>query len=99
MLNTIDYQTNTMTEWDHLQQPMHGVGIQADALRLLAALDEGWQIQEAASYLAHGNNAEGLGYLLTLYHPRRGQTLEFNVTHSPDIDALLAFENVTGIYQ
>ncbi len=98
MINTINYETNTYTQWEQLQQPLHGNGNQADTLRLLAALDEGWQIQEAASYLAHGSNAEGLGYLLTLYHPKRGQTRECSVTHNADIDALLAFENVTGLY-
>ena len=99
MLNTFNYQSNTFTAWDQMQQPIHGAGNQPDTLRLLAALDEGWQIQEAASYLAHGSNAEGLGYLLTLYHPKRSQTRECAVSNSPDIDALLAFENVTGFYQ
>ena len=98
MLTTTKTQNNIFTDWDHLQQPVHGAQHQADTLRLLAALDEGWQIQEAANYLAHGTNAEGLGYLLTLYHPKRGQTRECSVSQSADMDALLTFENVTGIF-
>jgi hypothetical protein len=94
MLITIENQTNNTNLWDRLQQPVHGSSHQADTLCLLAALDEGWQIQESASYLAHGNNAEGRGYLLTLYHPKRRLTHEWNVASSSDMDALLAFEGV-----
>ena len=82
--------------WDRLQQPVHGASQQADTLRLLAALDEGWQIQEAAQYLAHGSNAEGSGYLLTLYNPKRRLTREWNAARSEDLDAILAFEGVPG---
>ena len=97
MLNTINYQTNIFNKWDFMQQPVHGDKHQADTLRLLAALDEGWQIQEVANYLARGSNAEGLGYLITLYHSKRGQTREWTVLQSSDMDALLAVENVPGV--
>ena len=80
--------------WERIQQPVHGSGHAADYLRLLAALDEGWQIIEAADLLAHGTNAEGRGYLLTLMHPRRLLTREWNVIRSPEIDLLLAHEHV-----
>ena len=96
MLITHDNQNNASNQWEHLQQPVHGNNQQADTLTLLAALDEGWQIQEAAKYLAHGKNAEGRGYLLTLYNPKRGQTHEWTVASSKDIDALLSFEGIPG---
>jgi hypothetical protein len=89
-------QTIITNHWDRLQQPVHGASQHADTLRLLAALDEGWQIQEAAKYLAHGRNAEGSGYLLTLYNPRRKLTREWNAARSADLDAILAFESVPG---
>jgi len=82
------------TRWEGLQQPVHGTGHAADYLRLLAALDEGWQIIEAANLLAHGTNAEGRGYLLTLMHPRRLLTREWSIIRSPEIDLLLAREHV-----
>jgi hypothetical protein len=96
LFTTQNDQTNTINRWELLQQPVHGTCQHADTLRLLAALDEGWQIQEAAIYLAHGSNAEGLGYLLTLYHPHLRLTREWNTVHSADLDALLAFEGVPG---
>ena len=97
MLDTNYTRTDSYNSWEQLQQPVHGASQQADTLRLLAALDEGWQIQEVANYLAHGLNAEGRGYLITLYHSQRMLTREWNVALSPSMDALLAFEGIPGI--
>lgn len=94
LINTVRTTKKPMTRWEGLQQPVHGSAHTADYLRLLAALDEGWQIAEAAELLAHGTNAEGRGYLLTLMHPRRRLTREWNVMRSPEIDRLLAYEAV-----
>ena len=94
MLNTLDQTLRTETRWEHIQQPIHGSAHAADYLRLLAALDEGWQIAEAADMLAHGANAEGRGYLLTLTHSRRLLTRQWSVMGSPDIDLLLTNEHV-----
>jgi hypothetical protein len=96
MLTKLNDQTETINRWERIQQPVHGTGQAADALRLLAALDEGWQIVESADYLAHGNNAEGRGYILTLLHPHRLLTREWSVARSPEIASLLAFEGVPG---
>jgi hypothetical protein len=82
------------TRWECLQQPVHGTPRAADYLRILAALDEGWQIVEAADMLAHGKNDEGRGYVLTLMHSRRMLTHEWNVMRSPEIDFLLSQEHV-----
>ena len=92
MLMKQNNQTQMPYNWESLQQPIHGTSKQSNSMRLLSALDEGWQIQEVASYLARGSNAEGLGYLLTLYHPKRRLTREVDVAQSPDIDALLSLE-------
>jgi hypothetical protein len=94
MLNTLSKTLQLGSRWDAIQQPVHGTAHMADHLRLLAALDEGWQIVEAAEMLAHGVNAEGRGYVLTLMHPRRFLTREWNVMRSPQMDALLAHEAV-----
>ncbi len=82
------------TRWEFLQQPVHGSPHAADYLRILAALDEGWQIVEAADILAQGSNAEGRGYVLTLMHSRRLLTREWNVMRSPEVDMLLRHEHV-----
>ena len=94
MLSIHNNQTKINNRWDHIQQPVHGVNQQADMLRLLAALDEGWQILEAANYLAHGTNAEDRGYLLTLFNPQRRLTRECNVKSSPSMDSLLHVQGV-----
>jgi hypothetical protein len=94
MLNTLNTTMQISARWDRIQQPVHGSAHSADYLRLLAALDEGWQIVEAAELLAHGSNAEGRGYLLTLMHSRRLLTREWSVARSPEIDQLLAHEHV-----
>jgi len=98
MLYTPNYLLENGLRWESLQQPVHGSGHSSDYLRLLAALDEGWQILEAADFLAHGKNAEGRGYLLTLTHPHRRLTREWDVARSPEMDALLAFESVPGFH-
>lgn len=92
MLNTMN--ATQATRWEFLQQPVHGSAHAADYLRILAALDEGWQIVEAADILAHGTNAEGRGYLLTLMHSRRLLTREWNVMRSSEVDMLLSHEHV-----
>jgi len=94
MLNILNATLQIGTRWDAIQQPIHGSAHTADHLRLLAALDEGWQIVEAADMLAHGKNAEGRGYLLVLMNPRRLLTCEWSVRRSPEVDALLAHELV-----
>ena len=94
MLETVNATLKIGTRWEGLQQPVHGSAHAADYLRLLAALDEGWQIVEAAEILAHGSNDEGRGYLLTLVHSRRLLTREWNVMRTPELDALLVHEIV-----
>lgn len=96
MLNTSNMLSETVYRWESLQQPIHGSGYPADYLRLLAALDEGWQIMNATEYLAQGNNTGGCAYLLVLTHPGRPLTREWDVMHSPEVEALLVFEDVPG---
>jgi hypothetical protein len=92
MLNTLNATTQIGTRWDCIQQPVHGSTHAADYLRLLAALDEGWQIVKTADLLAHGANAEGRGYLLTLMNSHRFLTREWSVARNPEVDLLLARE-------
>jgi hypothetical protein len=98
MLNSQNTPAETVHRWDSLEQPVHGSAHSAETLRLLAALDQGWQILEAADFLACGRNAEGRGYLLTLTHPRMRLTLEWQVADNPEMRALLAFEGVPGFH-
>lgn len=96
MLTITNHEVESQYRWERMQQPVHGSDQSADTLRLLAALDAGWQIIETADYLAHGLNAEGRGYLLTLFHPHLHLTREVNAARNPEIEGLLAFEGVPG---
>jgi hypothetical protein len=98
MLHSQNHHHKNTPHWESIQQPVHGSNHSSDYLRLLAALDEGWRILEAANLLAHGKNAEGRGYLLTLSHPRLSLVREWEVARSLEIDNLLAFEGVPGFH-
>jgi len=80
--------------WSSLQQPVHATSVAADYLRVLSALDDGWQVVEALRILASGKNDEGSSYLLSLMHPQRMQTRSLLVRASAQIKQLLEAERV-----
>ncbi len=57
-------------------------------------LDQGWIISEAAQMLAHGQNNEDSGYILTLSDPTGHYMRETYVPRSADMDDLLKRELV-----
>jgi hypothetical protein len=57
-------------------------------------LHQGWIISEAAKMLAHGNNNENGGYLLTLADPSGRFIRETFVPRSTDMDELLKRQHV-----
>ena len=57
-------------------------------------LHQGWVISEAAQMLAHGQNDENSGYILTLADPTGHFMRETFVPRSADMDALLKREFV-----
>jgi hypothetical protein len=92
VLSTLTYETES--PWSGLQQPVHATRIPADTLRVLSALDEGWQIVEVAHLLASGKNNEGDSYLLALMHPKRMQIQKLRVRANAQIKQLLETERV-----
>ena len=92
MLNLHNQQTEI--SWAGLHQQAHATDLPADYLRLLAALDEGWQIAEASYLLAHGRNNEGRAYQLTLIHQTKPIVREMTVAQNLKVDALLEHEGV-----
>jgi hypothetical protein len=52
--NTLSTMRDLDIAWSSLQQPLHATTLPEDYLRLLAALDDGWQILEAARLSARG---------------------------------------------
>ena len=57
-------------------------------------LHQGWTISEAAQMLAHGQNNENSGYILTLADPTGHFMRETYVPRSADMDDLLKRELV-----
>ena len=82
-----------------IQQSTTESNQKSEESQLLSALNEGWQIQEAATYLAHGLNAEGRGYLLTLYNPTRSLTRQWNIASSQSTNALLELEGAAFCHE
>ena len=84
----------TETTWAGILHPAHATDLPADYLRLLTALDEGWQIAEASHLLAHGRNNEGRAYQLTLIHQTKPIVRGMTVAQNLKVDALLEHEGV-----
>jgi hypothetical protein len=92
--NTLGTMRDLDLAWSSLQQPLHATALPEDYLRLLAALDEGWQILEVARLSAR--RAQGLSehYLLTLTHPARMLARQTTLRKNGQIDGLLEREHV-----
>jgi len=77
-----------------LQQPLHPKTLPEDYSQLLAALDDGWQILEAARLSAQSRTGLDEYYLLTLTHPARMLVRQTMLSKNEPIDKLLERECV-----
>lgn len=68
----------------------------AELQNLHNALAEGWQIMETAYLLASGCNAEGKGYMLTLYHPKQSIIKQWDFVDGNAVKNLLELQTVPG---
>ncbi|GAB4480421.1 MAG: hypothetical protein OHK0031_01560 [Anaerolineales bacterium] len=82
--------------WNRLQEPAHASANPADFLLLLSALDDGWQILEAARWTPGSAFASDL-CLVTIFHPRALLTRTVSLRRSAEVDALLKNESITLI--
>lgn len=92
--NTLRTMRDLDIAWSSLQRPLHATNLAEDHLRLLAALDDGWQILEAARLSARGEQGLGEYYLLTLTHPARMLVRQTTLRKNGQIDELLEHERV-----
>jgi hypothetical protein len=92
--NTLSTMRELDNTWSNLQQPLHPTARPEDYLRLLAALDDGWQIAEAARLFARGPQGLCEYYLLTLTHPVRMLVRQTALRKEGQIDGLLERELV-----
>ena len=56
---------------------------------MIEALKKGWVISEVVTVLAHGQNDEGRGYLVTLMEPERYLLHKLYLPYSLEAEALL----------
>jgi hypothetical protein len=92
--NTLSTMRDLDIAWSSLQQPVHSITLPADYLRLLAALDDGWQILEATRLSARGKTGLDQYYLLTLTDPVRMLVRQTTLQKNDQIDDLLERERV-----
>jgi hypothetical protein len=75
------------TEWDQLQEPKCNSGHSANYLRLLAALDSGWDIHLVRSQPDQQQNKPGRFYF-TLRHAQSDQKPTLLIPWSQELEIL-----------
>ena len=58
-------------------------------ISLIEALKKGWKVASVATVLAHGQNDEGRGFLVTLMEPKQHISREVYLPYSPETETLL----------
>ena len=58
--------------------------------KVIEALKAGWTVSDFATVLAHGQNDEGRGFLVTLVEPKIHMSREVYLPYSTETEALLA---------
>ena len=56
---------------------------------MMEALNKGWTVSTVANMLAHGQNDEGRGFLVTLAEPNDHLSREMYLPYSPDVESFL----------
>lgn len=56
---------------------------------VIDALKMGWTVSEVATVLAHGQNDEGRGFLVTLVEPRNHMSREMYLPYSIETETFL----------
>ena len=56
---------------------------------VIEALKTGWAVSDVATVLAHGQNDEGRGFLVTLMEPKNHMSREVYLPYSVETEALL----------
>jgi hypothetical protein len=75
--------------WSNLRRGARSEGSSVSYLCLVAALDSGWQIREAAQVPGHGHNGANSYLLVRLSHPTRNLESELTLEKTAHAEALL----------
>ncbi len=74
------------SSWTLLQQPTHpDPGVSASFRALLAAVDQGWQVEEPVQVMPSARS-ETWTYYFVLIHPALGQTCRLLVPALPEVE-------------
>ena len=57
---------------------------------MIEALGNGWTVSDVSNVLAHGQNDEGRGYIVTLAEQKMHLSREMYLPYSPEAEAFLA---------
>ena len=58
-------------------------------INVITALKKGWTVSEVARVLAHGQNDEGRGFLVTLMEPKNHMSCEMYLPYSTETETFL----------
>ncbi len=58
-------------------------------INVITALKKGWTVSEVATVLAHGQNDEGRGFLVTLMEPKNHMSREMYLPYSTETETFL----------
>lgn len=79
--------------WSILQQPYHpSSGVNPAYRLLLAALDQGWLVQQPVQILPI-NHMDAQTYRFILTHPITSQETVINVPAIPEVEQMIKFSN------
>ncbi len=85
----LDDKYSFYNSWDYLQQPAHpGQGISAAYRTLLAAIDQGWQV-ESITHKASGLRMDVGYYLFVLRCGELDLTRHFIVPAAPEVETFI----------
>lgn len=80
--------------WNQLQQNRHATPLDPQYLRLLAALDQGWQIEAPVYLQPRFGPGSALIYLFILHHPATTELMLVRLPDSPEARQFVAREQL-----
>ncbi|MBP7693499.1 MAG: hypothetical protein KA764_16370 [Anaerolineales bacterium] len=90
------YAQSTEDTWNQLQQPAHASASSPHLRQLLAALDQGWQIENPVYLRPRWGERGDRVYHFVLQRPLHGPRL-ITVPEQPAVDLLVRAENLRVI--
>lgn len=80
-------------KWETLQQPAHQSGLEPQCRLLLAALDQGWHVEEPVYWDAQWGERQAQVYQFILRHPLLATLCLLTVPAAPLVETIVCREN------